>query len=163
MQNMIMLKFFACLSLLVLSSPLHAKSTQGYRSVDKAADAEIVKMEKSCLETGEKPTQKRQSGYKRAVDIGNGKWVFIVEGEKLKCVRPSMCGTGGCEITVISGISDDTKMIYSGQVRGLKIVRTKTLPPFFRLDLHGSNCGKTGAENCFKKLDLETGKLQDTK
>ncbi|OYU48178.1 MAG: hypothetical protein CFE31_10980 [Rhizobiales bacterium PAR1] len=114
-------------------------------------------MEKECqTETG-RSKLRRKAGYKRATNLGEDRWVVVVDSEKLACTHAGACGTGGCQISVISQVTGQTKTIYTEQARGWKLIKPKVGATFIRLDVHGSHCGKAGAAECYERLDLTTG------
>ena len=127
-----------------------------YMAGDAASDVAIAALEKDCRFEDE-PPHKRQPGFKKAVALGHDTWAFIVSGEKLACNHSSMCGTGGCQLSIIAVIDGVAKPVFARQVRAWKIISKPRAQPYLQLDLHGGNCGKTGAEACPKKLNLSTG------
>lgn len=135
-----------------------AARSAAYLAGDAAAKVAIAAMEKDCRFEDE-PPHKRQPGFKKAVALGHENWAFIISGEKLACNHSSMCGTGGCQLSIIAVIEGVAKPVFARQVREWKLINKAHAQPYLQLDLHGGNCGKTGAEACPKKLNLSTGEF----
>ncbi len=143
-----------------MAAPQH---TPAYMEAEKVSDMEIEKMEKECLLEGEKPSVKRKPGFKQSVPLGNDTWAFVISGEKLQCIKASMCGSAGCQLKVISNASGSPKVIYGEQVRGWKLVNDAKKMPTLRLDVHGSHCGKSGSDACFETMDMRSGAVSRSK
>ncbi len=152
-----LLALFAILVFPISVTMAAPQRTPSYSEAEKASDAEIIKMEKECLLEDEKPSVKRKPGFRQSVPLGNDTWAFVISGEKLQCIKASMCGTAGCQLKVISNASGSSKVIYGEQVRGWKIINDAKKMPTLRLDVHGSHCGKSGSDACFETMDLGSG------
>ena len=123
------------------------------------AEATASGMEQACQQEGDNLPAKRKIGWVQEVNLGKGRHAWIVSGEKLKCIRAAVCGTGGCQLRVVYEADGVQNTVLDQQARGWKLVRPAGSTPFLRLDMHGGGCGKAGSAECFQKLDLETGEL----
>jgi len=98
---------------------------------------------------------------KRDLDLnGDGLTDWVLDYEKAECDGTSMpyCGSAGCTFQVfLSKGAGDWDVAYESPVRGHKYVERggKTV---VRLDLHGSSCGRGGADECFKTVDFSKKK-----
>jgi hypothetical protein len=139
--------------------PASAQTTPAFTAGQKAADAAARKIEKDCLQPEDVSARKRKPGWRTAVDLGQDDWAFVIAGEKLACIPASVCGTGGCQLGVVSSVSGQAKSIFQEQAREWKIIKPANGTPYIRMDQHGGSCGLAGSEACPQKLDLKTGKL----
>jgi hypothetical protein len=79
---------------------------------------------------------------------------YILDYRKFICGidQSFFCGTDGCLTEVFASLPDGTfKQVLSGNVREIRLVRMNGRPAMI-LVLHGSYCGKVGAERCEKTL-----------
>lgn len=94
---------------------------------------------------------------KKNLDLNNdGLTDWVLDYEKAECDGTSSpyCGSAGCTFQVfLSKGAGDWEVAYESPVRGYKFVDRggKTV---VRVDLHGSSCGKSGADECFKTVDF---------
>lgn len=145
-------------ALILLLGPTAAfPASPGRIAAEAAADIAADRMEKECQPETGRSKLRRKAGYRQATSLGGDRWVIVVDSEKLACTHASACGTGGCQISIISQMTGETKTIFADQARGWKLVRPKAGVAFIRLDVHGSHCGKAGVAECYERLDLVTG------
>lgn len=141
-------------ALLTLNSAAQAQPLNAFREGNLVADKAISQMEQACEPlSGEMKTQ-RKPGFKQRFDLGKDQWIFIISGEKLACNHAYMCGTGGCQLRVISSTPQGADVIYDEQARGWKLLKAAHV---LKLDVHGSHCGKPGNAECYEQLNLDTG------
>lgn len=105
---------------------------------------------------------KRQGGGKvtfapdtvRRIDLtGDGRDDYIVSFAGTKCEGrlAVYCGTGGCTHDVyVTRANGRQRMVFSDRVRGYEILPGEGARTI-RFDMHGSYCGRSGAEDCFKE------------
>ncbi len=115
------------------------------------ADA-VARNNKEC-EAGTKPLFK--PGFLTTKDInGDGKPDYILNYESFQCgeLVSLFCGTGGC-LTEIFVTHDDGGYlpVWNEMARRIRFA-TVSKRPAMRIDLHGSACGRVGAERCSMTL-----------
>lgn len=90
-------------------------------------------------------------GFVAEKDVnGDGRKDFVLDYGKFQCGDSTMyyCGTGGCLMQVFVSRPDGTAVkALDENVRALKFAKVKRKPAMI-LELHGSACGKTGADRC---------------
>ncbi|MGH7060107.1 MAG: hypothetical protein ACREFH_06970 [Stellaceae bacterium] len=96
-----------------------------------------------------------EKGFVTRRDInGDGIDDFILDYENFGCGgnHTFFCGSAGCVTQVFASLSGGkfTKVL-DDNVRGIKFEKVHGRPAML-LDLHGSACGKAGAEPCRKTL-----------
>ncbi len=94
-------------------------------------------------------------GFVTRRDInGDGVEDYVLDLGRFVCGRDSgtYCGSAGCTTTVFASLPDGkyTK-VFDDNVRGLEFKRIGGVPAML-LELHGSACGKVGAEPCGETL-----------
>lgn len=89
-------------------------------------------------------------GFISEKDInGDGRNDYILEYEKFHCGGgPTFCGSGGCTTQVFASRPDGTYVkALDDNVRGLRFTRVNGRPAML-IGVHGSACGRSGAEAC---------------
>jgi len=90
----------------------------------------------------------------RKLDLtGDGRADFIVDLKHARCDgrETTFCGTGGCDFAIVVAKQDGSfarvffQRVLAYRIEGGSGART------FRFDLHGSRCGKAGADPCVKR------------
>lgn len=127
------------------------------RAAERRAEINARRIEAQCPRRGGKASGPREAGWKTIIDLGKGSRAIVVDGFKLPCRTMATCGTGGCALHITTLINARQKTIFNEFARGWEIERLQTEAIRLRLDLHGSRCGKTGAEDCYWSLDLKSG------
>jgi hypothetical protein len=140
-----------------LTPSAYAQTTPAFIIGERAAEAAARKIESECSDPDEPSTRKRKPGWKTALALGKDDWSFVINSEKLACIRAAVCGTGGCQLEVVTVISGQAKSVFKEQTRAWKIIKLTNATPYIRLDQHGGACGKAGVSACPQKLDLKTG------
>lgn len=112
----------------------------------------IAKNNKEC-EDGKTP--QFNQGFLTLKDInGDGKPDYILDYEHFQCgdLVSIFCGTGGC-LTEIFASDDDGGFIgvWNENARRIRFVTIKKRPAM-QIELHGSACGRVGAERCAMTL-----------
>ena len=133
----------------------------------EALDARVAKKgeslakayEKQCPKRGGKGAGTRQEGWKIWQHLPDGSTLLIVDGWKLPCETVALCGTGGCFVQVHRLTKGGNKKLFAAQVLGWELKNASAAHPYVFLDLHGSQCGRLGNDDCHKQLDAQTGKL----
>lgn len=121
-------------------------------NLPKPVNEAMEKNLKEC-EPGEKPLYK--PGFLTIRDInGDGKPDYILNYDHFQCgERVSIfCGTGGCQTEVFA--SDEEKgyvPVWNKLARKVTFL-TLNKRPAMRIELHGSLCGRNGAERCAMTL-----------
>lgn len=99
----------------------------------------------------------------RKIDLtGDGRDDYIVDFRDTKCGdrETTYCGTGGCVLDILVTLPDgNVRPVFDGYARSYTIVA----PPMkrgaartIRFDLHGSFCGRFGAQACVKEKAITT-------
>ena len=145
--------------LAALIQPASAVQPAAFVLGDKLASQLARQMEISCKDGIGPGDGKRQSGWKQALDLGKSDWAFVIDAGKLDCQYPSVCGTGGCDLGVISIVLGKPRTVFKGQAIGWKLMQPAGAAPYLQLDRHGGECGKPGNAACLQNLDPATGKL----
>ena len=134
----------------------------------KEVQAVIAEARKECRDADGKGLILK-SGVVARLDLnGDGRPDTKIDLGQVECRgAPSLyCGTGGCGLTLMIAQPDGAlKTIFQGYVRGYTIGRnssSKPGPRTVRFDLHGSTCGRAGAETCVKTQAI-TGEPFDFK
>ena len=121
-------------------------------NLPKIVQDAIAKNNKEC-EEGTKPVFK--TGFMTTKDInGDGKPDYILNYEHFQCSElvSIFCGTGGCLTEVFA--SDDEGghvAVWNENAQRIRFATIKKRPAML-LDLHGSSCGRSGAERCAMTL-----------
>lgn len=152
---------YAALQLMISgawATEAHAQNAVQQRVAERLAESNARCIEAQCPRRGGKASGPREDGWKTIIDLGNGDAAVVIDGFKLPCLTMATCGTGGCTLKVTTIVSGRQATIFNEFARGWEIERPQNENIRLRLDLHGSRCGKTGAEDCYWSLDLTTGK-----
>jgi hypothetical protein len=115
--------------------------------------AVLSEARKACTdEDGKRVTFARQGV--RQVDLnGDGRPDFIIDLNHAKCDDrdTAFCGTGGCDFMILVAKPDGGfARVFSQRVLAYRIEGSSG-PRTIRVDLHGSRCGKVGADPCVKR------------
>lgn len=108
--------------------------------------AAITAQKKACAP--EKVTLK--TGFVTKKDInGDGVDDFIIDYGAFQCGNSTsyFCGSAGCETQVFASSSGGYVKVLDENVQGLQFKRVKGRPAML-LGLHGTACGKRGADAC---------------
>jgi hypothetical protein len=123
------------------------------QSLPKVVQDAIDSSSKDCH-----PEQFKQlKGFVRQQDVnGDGRPDFILNYGEAQCGDVPggvyYCGTGGCLTQVFVSRDDGTYMqVLDENVRRLRFARIKGRSAML-IDLHGSACGRAGAEPCAMTL-----------
>jgi hypothetical protein len=103
---------------------------------------------KEC-EAGEKPLY--QPGFLTIRDInGDGKPDYILDYDHFQCgERVSIfCGTGGCQHEIFASEEEKGYVPVWNKLARKVTFLTLGKRPAMRIDIHGSQCGRSGAERC---------------
>jgi hypothetical protein len=123
------------------------------------SEARLPKIVQEAIEGYRKDCQpERFETSKGFVDVrdinGDKRPDYILNYGAAQCGDASTfyCGTGGCLTQVIASLDDGTyAQVLDENVRRLRFARVKGRPAML-LDLHGSACGRAGAEPCAMTL-----------
>ena len=89
----------------------------------------------------------------RAIELtGDGRADYIVSLEGAECegVRSHFCGTGGCGLEILVARPKGTYVsVFDMRVRSYEILPGKGAKRI-RFELHGSYCGRSGVQSCYK-------------
>ena len=99
------------------------------------------------------------AGFVSSKDVnGDGIKDYIVDYSKFVCdgSHTYFCGSAGCLTEVYASKDDGFVKVLGENVRGLRFARINGRPAMI-MQLHGSACGKAGAEACGVNL-FWTGK-----
>jgi hypothetical protein len=100
-------------------------------------------------------TVQYNTGFLTSRDVnGDGVADYIVDYGKLSCDGASnmFCGTAGCSMQVIVSLPGGRYVkVWDDNVQQIRFGSVGNRPAMF-LNLHGSACGKAGAEKCRKTL-----------
>jgi hypothetical protein len=138
-------------SLVVSLAALVAASTfavaQDPAQLPQSAQAAIADARKECAP--EKATLK--PGFLQTKDVnGDGRVDYILDYGAFECggAATFYCGTGGCLTQVFASRDDGSHVkVLDENVRQLNFAKRAGRPAMI-LDLHGSACGRVGAERC---------------
>ena len=137
----------ACIGLIAVLLSTAAKSQEPLPPEIRAAMSEARKDCSASL--------KFKKGFLTRRDVnGDGVTDFILDYGAAECGdRLSFyCGSGGCTTQVFASLPDGGyAKVLDDTVRGVRFDRVRGRPAMV-LDLHGSACGKVGAEPCRKIL-----------
>jgi hypothetical protein len=110
----------------------------------------VDKMRKECA-----PEKFRQlQGFATVRDVNDDKIPdYILDYGSARCgdMASYYCGTGGCLTQVFASANDSYVLVLDENVRRVRFARVKGRPAML-LDLHGSHCGRSGAEACAATL-----------
>ncbi len=147
----------------VLASAFFVPHAYGLDAIDArvstSAETLAKAYEKQCPKRGGKGAGTRQEGWKIWQTLPDGSTLLIVDGWKLPCETVALCGTGGCFVQVHRLTKGGNKKLFAAQVLGWELKNASAAHPYLFLDLHGSQCGRLGNDDCHKQLDAKTGKL----
>lgn len=149
----------AVLAALAFVPPAGAGQPAAFVLGDKLASKLARQMENSCKDGIGPGDGKRKSGWKQGLHLGKGDWAFVVDAGKLDCQYQSVCGTGGCDLSVVAVIAGKPKTVFKGQAIGWKLLQPAGAAAYLQLNRHGGECGKPGNAACVQILDPATGKL----
>jgi hypothetical protein len=130
-----------------------ATSAQSEATLPKIVQDAIDSSRKDCLPGEFKPLK----AFLRQQDInGDGRPDFILNYGDAQCGdvpgAAYYCGTGGCLTQVFASRDDGTYVqVLDENVRRLRFARIKNRQVML-IDLHGSACGRSGAEPCAMTL-----------
>jgi hypothetical protein len=121
-------------------------------NLPKVVQDAVEKNNKEC-EEGKKPVFK--PGFLTRKDInGDGKPDYILNYDHFQCddLVSLFCGTGGC-LTEIFVTDDDNGYVpvWNEMARRIRFAVVSKRPAML-IDLHGSACGRIGAERCAMTL-----------
>jgi hypothetical protein len=149
------MKFLLALVLAVASFGIaHAqvKTIELPANLPKVVQDAVAKNNKEC-EEGTSPIFK--PGFLTTKDInGDGKPDFILNYEHFQCgeLVSLFCGTGGCLTEIFVSDDDGSYLpVWNEMARRIRFA-TVSKRPAMLIDLHGSACGRLGAERCAMTL-----------
>jgi hypothetical protein len=147
-----LMRTFVCIATIALLAPA-ALAQQGLPSEARAA---IEESRKGCDE-GEKFTTKR--GFITRRDI-NGDRIddVLLNYEHVACGEYSgrFCGTGGCLFQVFASHDGDYVKVLDDNVYSVRFERVGGRPAMIQF-LHGSHCGRAGAEGGCRSVTYWNG------
>lgn len=104
----------------------------------------------TCREAGGRPSQR--SGLLTSLDLnGDGVADYILDATAINCEGAAsvLCGSAGCPLQVfLSGPRGFTEA-FGSNAQAWEVEQGN--PPVLKLNLHGSFCGRVGAETCIKR------------
>jgi hypothetical protein len=143
----------ALLIALSLGTAAHAQKAQTIPPDLPAVVKEAMEKNLKECEPGDKPLYK--PGFLTIRDInGDGKPDYILNYENFQCgeMVSLFCGTGGCQ-TEIFASEEDKGFVHVWNKLARKVTfLTLNKRPAMRIELHGSQCGRVGAERCAMTL-----------
>ena len=126
-------------------------AAQAQQKLPPIVQAAIAESKKAC----EPDKVTLEAGFVSEKDInGDGRVDYILDYGKFTCGSSAtfFCGTGGCLTQVFASRADGSYVTALDEnVRQIRFTRINNKPAIV-LDLHGSACGKTGAEACPRTL-----------
>lgn len=127
-------------SLTLATSITHSNAAKLPTRVQSAINKQI----NSCEESVE-----FKKGFLTRRDInGDGVPDYILNYEHFTCGGALNCGSAGCEMEVFASLPDGNfTRVLEGHVRDVKFKSVRGRPAMW-VDLHGTFCGKTGADPC---------------
>jgi hypothetical protein len=132
--------------LFFLSTGLALPESHPKESLPQIVQGAIDESRKNCGEPS-----RLNPGFILEKDVNaDGRKDYILDYGKFRCGDRStdFCGTGGCLTQVFVSLKDGTYVkALDENVRNFRFARIKGRPAM-RLDLHGSACGRAGAERC---------------
>lgn len=92
---------------------------------------------------------KFEKGFLTRRDVnGDGVKDYILNYEHFTCGGLHNCGSAGCEMEVFASLPDGNfAKVLEGHVRDVKFKTVRGRPAMW-VDLHGTFCGKSGADPC---------------
>ena len=102
---------------------------------------------------GNKPVYK--PGFLTIRDInGDGKPDYILDYDNFQCgdMVSLFCGTGGCQTEIFASDEDKGYVPVWNKLARKVTFLTLNKRPAMRIELHGSLCGRNGAERCAMTL-----------
>jgi hypothetical protein len=158
----------ALVAVLGLVAAMPAMAAPRQAGFPNEVQAVIAEARKECREADGKGVTLKQGAIKKLDLNGDGRSDYAVDLAHVRCrgAESVYCGTGGCTLTLMIAQPDGAlKTIFQGYVRTYTIApqrNSKPAPRSIRFDLHGSACGKVGADMCFKTQTI-TGEPFDFK
>lgn len=149
-MKIILEAFFAAVIAMASIAGAHAQSKpyQLPSNLPKIVQDAIDKNKKQC-EEGEEPGFKQ--GFLTLKDInGDGKPDYILNYEHFQCGEfvTVFCGTGGCLTEIFATDGDGGYIdVWNESARRIRFATIKKRPAMV-IDLHGSACGRVGADPC---------------
>jgi hypothetical protein len=140
----------AAFAVLVLVPAAAAAQEKSYPAEVRAVLAEA---RKACTDEEGKRVRFAPQAVRKLDLTGDGRADFIVDLNHAKCDDrdTTFCGTGGCDFTILVAKPDGGfTQVFSQRVLAYRIEGTSGACTV-RFDLHGSRCGKVGADECVKR------------
>ncbi len=135
-----------CATMLMLSpAPLWAQTPPAVERMRQ----EVMR---DCRSAGGRPNLRPE--FQSTADLnGDGRPDYILDLSGLDCTGAEsfFCGSAGCPVTIFLSTGGGYATKPMGHVQGWELDRS-TNPPVLVLMLHGSACGRVGAEGCQQRL-----------
>lgn len=136
---------------------LFALAFLAFSPLAQAATPDIVTRDtqanmRECRSAGGRPSLRPE--YETTADLNDdGRPDTIIDLSGLNCdgAASFFCGSAGCPLTVYLSSSSAYRAKPLGHVQGWEL-DPSTNPPALVLSLHGSACGRVGAEGCMRRL-----------
>ena len=103
-------------------------------------------------------------GFQKQIEInGDGRPDYVLDYGQADCVggssaMNSYCGSAGCTVDILVSGPSGYRQGWGSNLRGWSVEQAGGAPVLV-VDLHGSACGKSGAEACRKRFTWNGSKF----
>lgn len=147
--------FAAATFVALLATPAAAQTPPEIAALPLPARAPFVEAQQMCRELdGKLDVATGATPYIRRADFnGDGTTDYLLSDEGLGCSTAASiyCGSAGCNNQVFLSVGTGYRKAWDGYAQELTIDQAAK-PARLKLAMHGSACGRTGADTCYRTL-----------
>ena len=133
--------------------PAAAQTPAPVAALPLPARAPFVEAQQMCRELeGKLTVSTTELPYIRRADFnGDGKVDYLLSDEGLQCstAASAYCGSAGCNNQIFLSVGTGYRKVWDGYAQEL-VIDSAAKPARFKLALLGSNCGRAGADTCYR-------------